>query len=74
MQIFTGTRIAIVAAAAIFIAFLVMGASMGMFGDMFTPFFGSLGNATGLTGTPAAGTSGTSSTSSRPAATATIRR
>lgn len=70
MQLFTGPRIAAVAVAAMFIAFLVIGASMGMFGDMFQPFFGSIGSSAGLSSTP--GTS--SSTSGRPVPTATVRR
>jgi hypothetical protein len=79
MQLFTGPRIALAAGVVVFVAFLVIGASMGMFGDMFQPFFGSLGAAAGVSGTPAAGTrtgtpvTGTSS-GARPAATPTIRR
>jgi hypothetical protein len=85
MQLFTGTRIAIVAAAAVLVAFLAIGASMGMFGDMFTPFFGTLGSAAGGGGTPAAGTpsagartgtpaAGAATSGARPSPTATVRR
>jgi hypothetical protein len=85
MQLFTGTRIAVVAAAAVLVAFMVIGASMGMFGDMFTPFFGTLGSAAGVGGTPTAGTpsagartgtpaAGGATSGTRPSPTATVRR
>ena len=70
MQWFSGTRIGILAVAAMFIAFLVIGASMGMFGNMFEPFFGPAAGGSS-SGTPV---SSTSSTSGRPLPTATIRR
>jgi hypothetical protein len=69
MQWFSGTRIGILALTAMFIAFLVIGASMGMFGTMFEPFFGAVGATTGVSSTPGASTSST-----RPLPTATIRR
>ena len=74
MQWFTGTRIGILALAAMFLVFFVIGASMGMFGDGFQPFFGATGVSSS---TPTAGRAGTTNTTSatvRPAATATVRR